>query len=281
MKNAMLELVYGVPPVRLEEILNAYLRYGEALAPYLTDTTLLLNEAIDSGSPVLFEGAQGTMLDLDHGTYPYITASSSTAGGASTGTGVPPTRIHGVLGVAKAYTTRVGEGPFPTEVTGELGDLLRSRGNEYGATTGRPRRCGWIDAVVLRHAVRVNGCDTFALTKLDVLDPLSTIRIAVGYRYRQTILHDFPLEDRVLAAVEPVYEEWPGWQSSTAGLRHVDDLPPKARDYMDRLTELTGREIGLISTGAVREETIVQEGSFLTRWYPGLRPAPVSRPSLS
>lgn len=275
-KNAILQAVYAVAPVRMEEILPAYLRYGEALAPYLCDTTLLLNEAIEREAPILFEGAQGTMLDIDHGTYPYITASNTTAGGASTGTGVPPTKIHGVLGVAKAYTTRVGEGPFPTEVKGELGDLLRSRGSEYGATTGRPRRCGWIDAVVLRHAVRINGLDTLALTKLDVLDPFPTIQVAVGYRYRQTILHDFPLEDRVLAAVEPVYEEWPGWQSSTAGLRHVDDLPAEARDYMDRLTELTGREIGLISTGAVREETIVQDGSFLTRWFPGVRPAPVS-----
>ena len=276
MKNAILQSVYGVPPVRAEEILPAYLRFGEALAPYLTDTTLLLHEAMEGGASVLFEGAQGTMLDVDHGTYPYITASNATAGGATTGTGVPPTKIHGALGVTKAYTTRVGGGPFPTEVTGELGELLRSRGSEYGATTGRPRRCGWVDAVVLRHAVRVNGLDTLALTKLDVLDPLPTIRIAVGYRYRQSLLRDFPLEDRVLAAAEPVYEEWPGWQSSTSGLRHLDELPAKARDYIDRLTELTEREISLISTGAVREETILLDGSFLTRWLPGLKPAPVS-----
>ena len=276
LKNAILQSVYNVPPVRLEEILPAYLRFGEALAPYLRDTTILLNEALDAGASILFEGAQGTMLDVDHGTYPYITASNTTAGGASTGTGVPPTKIHGVLGVAKAYTTRVGEGPFPTEVGGELGDLLRGRGNEYGATTGRPRRCGWLDVVVLRHAMRVNGCGTLALTKLDVLDALSTVKIAVGYRYGQTVLRDFPLEDRVLAGSEPVYEEWPGWQSSTAGLRHLEELPPKARDYVERLAALTEREVSLISTGAVREETIISEGSLLTRWFPGAQSLPVS-----
>lgn len=270
-KNRILREIYDAETFGVEPIFQQYRRYAGWLAPYITDTALLLNRLIDSGYSVLFEGAQGTMLDIDHGTYPYITSSSTTAGGAATGTGVPPTRLHGVLGVAKAYTTRVGAGPFPTEVHGPLAERIRARGNEYGATTGRPRRCGWFDAVVLRYAVRVNGIETVALTKLDVLDTFETIKIGVGYRYRGDVLTEFPEEEAVLTQAEPVYEEVPGWLAPTAGVRHESDLPPKARHYLDRLQELIGVPFCLISTGAQRHETIVCEDSPLLRWFPSLR----------
>jgi adenylosuccinate synthase len=220
---------------------------------------------------VLFEGAQATMLDVDHGTYPYITSSSTTAGGASTGTGVPPTKIHGVLGVAKAYSTRVGEGPFPTEMEGELAETIRARGNEYGATTGRPRRCGWFDAVVLRYAVRINGLDTVALTKLDVLDKCETVRVCTGYRYRGDLITEFPEEELGFAALEPVYEDIEGWMSPTTGAKNEADLPAKARRYLERLEELIGVSFCLVSTGPQRAETILCEDSPLLRWYPTVR----------
>jgi adenylosuccinate synthase len=270
-KNRLLREIYDAQTFTVEEILNPYLRFAGWLAPYITDTALLLNKWIESGYSVLFEGAQATMLDLDHGTYPYVTSSSTTAGGAATGTGVPPTRIHGILGVAKAYTTRVGGGPFPTELHGALAEAIRARGNEYGATTGRPRRCGWFDAVVLRYAVRINGLDTVALTKLDVLDECDTVKICTGYRYRGDILTDFPEEETALAEAEPVYEEVTGWRSPTGGARHEGDLPAKARRYLERLEELIGVPFCLISTGAVRDETIVCDDSPLLRWFPSVR----------
>jgi len=270
-KNRLLREIYGAQTFRVDEILNPYLRYAGWLAPYITDTPLLLSRWIESGYHVLFEGAQATMLDIDHGTYPYITSSSTTAGGAATGTGVPPTRIHGVLGVAKAYTTRVGGGPFPTEMHGAVGEHIRARGNEYGSTTGRPRRCGWFDAVVLRYAVRINGLDTVALTKLDVLDQSETIKICTGYRYRGDILTDFPEEESALAEVEPAYEEVSGWMSPTTGAKSEADLPAKARQYLDRLEELIGVPFCLISTGAQRAETILCERSPLLAWFPSVR----------
>ncbi|MBI2543618.1 MAG: adenylosuccinate synthase [Candidatus Rokubacteria bacterium] len=270
-KNRFLSEIYDAQTFTVEEILGPYLRYAGWLAPYITDTELLLNRWINAGRSVLFEGAQGTMLDIDHGTYPYITSSSTTAGGAATGTGVPPTKIHGVLGVSKAYATRVGGGPFPTELQGKMAELLRARGNEYGATTGRPRRCGWFDTVVGRYAVRVNGLDTIALTKLDVLDKCETVKIGVGYRYRGELLTEFPQEERVWNEAEPVWEEMSGWQTSTAGLRDYADLPTKARQYLDRLAELVGMEFCLVSTGAVRDDTILLADSPLTRWFPSLR----------
>ena len=269
-KNRILREVYDAPTFNVDEILNPYLRFAGWLAPYITDTALLLSKWIDNGYNVLFEGAQATMLDIDHGTYPYISSSSTTAGGAATGTGVPPTKINGVLGVSKAYTTRVGEGPFPTELTGAVGELLRSRGNEYGSTTGRPRRCGWFDAVVLRYAVRINGIDTVALTKLDVLDQCETVKICTGYRHEGDILTDFPVEESVLQKAEPIYEELDGWMASTTGAKIEADLPAKARQYLARLEELTGVPFCMISTGPQRAETIVTEASPLTRWYPGI-----------
>ncbi len=270
-KNRLLREIYDAPTLTVEEILGPYLRYAGWLAPYVTDTALLLSRWIDAGYSVLFEGAQGTMLDIDHGTYPYITSSSTTAGGASTGTGVPPTRIHGVLGVSKAYTTRVGGGPFPTELHGAAAELIRARGNEYGAVTGRPRRCGWFDAVVGRYAVRINGFDTIALTKLDVLDQCDVIKACTAYRYGGELLTEFPEEERIWSEAEAVYEEMPGWQTSTAGVRKLTDLPAKARQYLDRLSELVGVPFCLISTGAVRDETILCDDTPLTRWFPALR----------
>ena len=270
-KNRLLRDIYDAQTFTVEEILSPYLRYAGWLAPYITDTALLLTKWLDSGYSLLFEGAQGTMLDVDHGTYPYITSSSTTSGGAATGTGVPPTRIDGVLGVAKAYTTRVGGGPFPSEMKCAMEEAIRARGNEYGATTGRPRRCGWFDAVVLRYAVRINGMDTVALTKLDVLDQLETVKVCTGYRYRGEILTEFPEEETVVKEAEPVYEELSGWMAPTGGAKNESDLPAKARRYLDRLEELIGVPFCLISTGAVRDDTIVCEGSPLLRWFPSVR----------
>jgi adenylosuccinate synthase len=270
-KNRLLRDFYDAETFGVEAILNQYLRYAGWLAPYITDTALLLHKWIESGYSVLFEGAQATMLDIDHGTYPYITSSSTTAGGAATGTGVPPTKINGVLGVAKAYSTRVGAGPFPTEMTGKLAEQIRARGNEYGSTTGRPRRCGWFDGVVLRYAVRINGCDTVALTKLDVLDQCETVKVCTGYRWRGDVITDFPEEETAMGELEPVYEEISGWMSSTVGAKNESDLPAKARRYLERLEELIGVPFCLISTGAQRDETIVCEDSPLLRWYPSVR----------
>jgi adenylosuccinate synthase len=270
-KSRLLREIYDAQTFTVDEILNQYLRYAGWLAPYITDTALLLHRWIESGYSVLFEGAQATMLDIDHGTYPYITSSSTTAGGAATGTGVPPTKLHGVLGVAKAYSTRVGGGPFPTEMTGKLAETIRARGNEYGATTGRPRRCGWFDGVVLRYAVRINGFDTVALTKLDVLDQCEVVKVCTGYRYRGDIITEFPEEQTAMGEIEPVYEEISGWMSSTVGAKNEVDLPAKARRYLERLEELIGVPFCLISTGPQRAETILCEDSPLLRWYPSVR----------
>jgi adenylosuccinate synthase len=271
LKNRILREIYDVQSFTVEEILNPYLNYAGWLAPYITDTALLLSQWIDAGYQVLFEGAQATMLDVDHGTYPYVTSSSATAGGASTGTGVPPTRLNGVLGVAKAYTTRVGEGPFPSEMQGALAEEIRARGNEYGSTTGRPRRCGWADTVVLRYAVRINGIDTIALTKLDVLDKCETVRICTGYRYHGDLITEFPEDETSLAGAVPVYEEMSGWMTPTTGAKLESDLPAKARRYLERLEELAGVPFCMISTGPQRDETIVCDDSPLLRWFPSVR----------
>jgi adenylosuccinate synthase len=268
-KNQLLRAC-GAKTFEVDEVVEAVALAIERIRPHVADTTLLLHRWMRDGASVLFEGAQGTLLDVDHGTYPYITASSASSGGAASGTGVPPTRIDGVLGISKAYATRVGGGPFPTEVTGDLGELIRARGKEYGAVTGRPRRCGWFDAPLLRHAVRVNGLDTLAVTKLDVLDPCHAVLVGVGYRYKGSALPEWPGEERVVAKLEPVYEERPGWLSETAGLRAWEDLPPRARDYLRWLEDLIECEISLVSTGPARDETILIEPSRLTRWFPDL-----------
>jgi adenylosuccinate synthase len=255
----------------VEDVVKAVRGPAERLRPHIADTALLLYRWMREGATVMFEGAQGTLLDVDHGTYPYITASSAAAGGAAPGTGVPPTRIQGVLGVTKAYATRVGGGPFPTKVTGDLGELIRARGKEYGSVTGRPRRCGWFDAPLLRHAVRVNGLDTLAVTKLDVLDPCHVVRVGVGYRYRGTPFDEWPVEERILGKLEPVYEERPGWLVETAGLRDWAELPARAKDYLAWVEELTECEISLVSTGPGRDDTILVDSSRLTGWFPDFR----------
>jgi adenylosuccinate synthase len=233
-----------------------YLKLADRLRPYVADTSLLINRALDAGAKVLFEGAQGTLLDLDHGTYPYVTSSYPVAAGACLGSGVGPTRIQRVIGVVKAYCTRVGEGPFPTEIRGGEGDLLRERGGEYGTTTGRPRRCGWLDAVALRYAVRINGLTGLAVTKLDVLDTLPVVKIAVAYRCGGRLLEDFPADAATLAACEPVYEELPGWQTSLREARTFAELPAAAQRYLSRLAELAGVPVVLVAVGPQRHQTI-------------------------
>src|SRR5271163_1337266 len=239
--------------------------YAERIRPLVCDTAVLLADAMAHGKRILFEGAQGTMLDIDHGTYPFVTSSSATAGGACTGTGVPPTRIQGVIGVSKAYITRVGSGPFPTESSDAAGDLLRREGKEFGAVTGRPRRCGWFDAPLLRYTAIVNGFDTLVITKLDVLDHLDEIPVCVGYRVCGKPIDEMPATFRGLEAVEPVYEKLPGWRTPTRGITRYDDLPDKARAYLGFLEEKTGVEAGGVSTGPERNETIIRAGSKLER----------------
>jgi adenylosuccinate synthase len=237
------------------------------MAPWVADVSLFLSRARAAGRAIMFEGAQGTLLDIDHGTYPYVTSSNATIGGVCTGLGVPPRAIDGVLGVAKAYTTRVGEGPLPTELTGEIGNRLRETGQEFGAVTGRPRRCGWYDAVAVRYAVRVNGLDALALTKLDVLDGMAELQICTSYKYGTTALTEFPGEIAQLAACEPVYEAMPGWTEPTKGVRRYADLPKAAQRYIARLEELTGVPAAVVSTGSAREDTIVREESIAAQWF--------------
>jgi adenylosuccinate synthase len=251
----------------LDGIYEKTWKLGREATPYVIDTASYLNGAIEQGRSVLFEGAQGTLLDIDHGTYPFVTASSATAGGACTGTGVGPTRIDGVIGIAKAYTTRVGEGPFPTELTGHMGALIREQGKEFGASTGRPRRCGWFDAVVVRFARVLNALDSLAITKLDVLDSVAELSVCTGYRYKNSLLKEFPPEIRVLEQCRPEYEIVPGWNSKTAGIQAYEELPSAAREYLRRLSDLVQTEISIVSTGPDRTETIVtSRASRLHRW---------------
>ena len=247
-------------------VYDQMLAYGQRLRRWTGDVSLALDRAIRADQRILIEGAQGAMLDIDHGTYPFVTSSNATIGGACTGLGIPPKAIHGVLGVAKAYTTRVGEGPLPTEVTGAMANRLREGGQEYGASTGRPRRCGWYDAVAVRYAVRVNGIDTLALTKLDVLDGLDTIEICTGYRVGTHTLTEFPSDLRALDSGTPVYESWPGWSEPTKGAREYAQLPDAARRYVARLEEVSGVPVGIISTGSDRDETIVRADSAAAAW---------------
>ena len=249
-----------IPPdsgISGEALFERTLSLAQELHPYFTDTALFLNRAIDEGKQVLFEGAQGTLLDIDHGTYPFVTASSATAGGACTGTGVGPTRIDGVVGIVKAYTTRVGEGPFPTELSDAIGDEIRSRGQEFGASTGRPRRCGWFDAVVAHYARLINNLDSLVVTKLDVLDTIPEIKICTGYRYKGELLDSFPPDIAVLEKCAPEYVAVPGWKQRTAGIRNFDELPALAKDYLKRVSDLVQTEISVISTGPDRAETII------------------------
>ncbi|MDR1990859.1 MAG: adenylosuccinate synthase [Acidobacteriaceae bacterium] len=241
------------------EVLDDLRAIGARLQPMVRDVSLMLAEAMRAGQSILFEGAQGTLLDIDHGTYPYVTSSNASIGGVCTGLGVGPRAIQGVLGVVKAYTTRVGEGPLPTELTGPMGTRLRDSGNEYGAVTGRPRRCGWYDAVAARYGVRINGLDALALTKLDVLDGLEQIDICTAYRCGGNTLTEFPSDIAQLSRCEPVYETMPGWSAPTKGVRRFSDLPENARRYIARIEELTGVPAAIVSTGSDRADTILRD----------------------
>ena len=245
----------------LRAVRDEYECFAERIRPMVCDTSVLLNNAIRDGKTVMFEGAQGTMLDIDHGTYPFVTSSSASAGGACTGTGVAPTRISGVIGVSKAYITRVGGGPFPTEAFDSAGELIRARGKEFGAVTGRPRRCGWFDAPLLRYTATINGFDSIVVTKLDVLDAFDQIPVCVAYRIGGREVSGMPPTVAEIAKIEPVYENVPGWSTSTFGISNYEELPPKAKEYIAYLEARTGVEVGCISTGPERNQTIVRPGS--------------------
>jgi adenylosuccinate synthase len=269
--NRVIE-AYGGKPLEAARVFDEMSALVERLAPFVADTMHYMNLAAREGRSILIEGAQATLLDVDHGTYPFVTSSNTTAGGASVGTGLAPHHISGVLGIVRTYTTRVGEGPFPTEMLegeAELGQLIRERGREYGASTGRPRRCGWFDAFATRYAAEINGFDSVALTKLDVLDELDEVKVCTGYRLDGRDLETFPAVSQELRRVEPVYETLPGWKTSTVGMTERDALPARARDYVEFISRSIGVEIGLISTGPERGQTILCRPSALDRWLNG------------
>ncbi|OKP88070.1 adenylosuccinate synthase [Paenibacillus sp. P32E] len=254
-KNQVITQVYGAEALDVEEILTQYLGYAEVLRGYVTDTSVVLNEAIDADSRVLFEGAQGVMLDIDQGTYPFVTSSNPSAGGVCIGSGVGPSKIKQVIGVAKSYTTRVGDGPFPTELNDSIGDYIRETGHEYGTVTGRARRVGWFDSVVVRHARRVSGITGLSLNSLDVLSGLETVKICTGYKYRGEVITHYPASLKMLAECEAVYEELPGWSEDITSAKTLEDLPVNTRKYVERVSELTGIPISIFSVGRNREQT--------------------------
>ena len=257
LKNRLLREIYGHPGFEIDQIVEEYSSYAEVFRDRVADTSLLLDEARRSGKNILCEGAQGTFLDIDHGTYPYVTSSNSSAGGVAAGLGIGPNHVSSVVGVVKAYSTRVGEGPFPTELKDAVGDLIRERGQEYGTTTGRPRRCGWFDAVMVRYAVRINGLTGLAVTLLDVLDAFRSIKVCVAYEYRGQRLANFPTDLEVLRECRPIYAELPGWQSDTAGAQRWEDLPAQARDYLSFISQEVECPLQIISVGPRRNQTIV------------------------
>ncbi|TYP75364.1 adenylosuccinate synthase [Paenibacillus methanolicus] len=254
-KNQVISQVYGSDGLDVESILTEYIGYAEVLRPYVTDTSVVLNDAIDSGQKVLFEGAQGVMLDIDQGTYPYVTSSNPSAGGVCIGSGVGPSKIQEVVGVAKAYTTRVGDGPFPTELSNQTGDWIRERGHEYGTVTGRPRRVGWFDTVVVRHARRVSGITGLSLNSLDVLSGLETVKICTHYMLRGEVIEHYPASLKLISECEAVYEELPGWSEDISNAKTLADLPENTRRYVERVSELTGIPISIFSVGRNREQT--------------------------
>jgi len=265
-------VLYGREPLRSDEIFAEISALAERLRPFVCETSHFLSEAKKQNKKILLEGAQATLLDVDHGTYPYVTSSNPTAGGAAVGAGIPPHHITGVLGIVRTYATRVGEGPFPTEmldVEEDMANLIRQRGNEYGSVTKRPRRCGWFDAVATRYAAELNGFNSVALTKLDVLDALAEIKVCVGYEIDGKRIDTFPSVSLDLAKIVPVYETLEGWQSETVGITRIEDLPQKARAYVEFLSESIGVEIGLISTGPERDQTIILQDSVMESWFKG------------
>jgi adenylosuccinate synthase len=267
--NRVIE-AYGQQPLEAEPIIKETTELAERLRPFVTETTHFMAQAIKAGKRILCEGAQATLLDVDHGTYPYVTSSNPTAGGAAVGLGIPPHKISGVLGIVRTYATRVGEGPFPTEMLDAeepIAHLIRERGNEYGSVTKRPRRCGWFDAVATRYAAELNGFNSIALTKLDVLDELDEIKICTGYQINGKAVDHFPAVSHELKSIIPTYETLEGWKSSTVGVTRIEDLPPKARTYVAFLAESVGTEIGLISTGPERDQTIILQDSVMSDWF--------------
>lgn len=262
LKNKLLKKLYNHEGVNYDELLKEYLGYADRLRPFVADTTTILNKAIKEKKNILFEGAQATMLDLDHGTYPFVTSSYPAAGGACTGSGVGPRKIDNVIGVVKAYATRVGEGPFPSELFDDVGQFIRDKGGEYGTVTGRARRCGWLDACVVKYASYVNGLDSIAITRLDILDELDKLKICVAYKYNCEILEGYPADLDILSKVEPVYEEFEGWKTSTRDIREYDKLPENAKKYLKRLSEVIETDISIVSVGAGRDETIIVKKIF-------------------
>ena len=263
-KNEIFEKLYSIKTSKQEQkdLIKRYQEYGQLLKKYVIDVSLLVNQAIEEDKKILFEGAQGTLLDIDHGTFPYVTSSNPVAGGACIGAGVGPTKIDKVLGITKAYTTRVGSGPFPTEIEGKLGEYIRQKGGEFGATTGRPRRCGWFDAIVVSYAVRINGMDSMVLTKIDVLSDLDKIKICTSYQCNGELIKEFPVNLKTLKNCNPVYEEVEGWKSDISQITRYEDLPPKLKAYISRIEELVKTKIIIISVGPKRSQTIIREKVF-------------------
>ncbi|MDU1414426.1 MAG: adenylosuccinate synthase [Clostridium sp.] len=255
-KNDVIEKVYGEQPLSFEEIYNQYKKYGERIKPYVTDTSVRIFDSIKADKKVLFEGAQGTLLDIDYGSYPYVTSSNTTAGGVCNGTGIGPTMIDSVVGIVKGYTTRVGKGPFPTELNDHVGDWIREKGFEYGVTTGRSRRCGWLDLVILKSAARVSGLTSFGVTKIDTLAGLDKIKVCIGYKLDGEVIDYFPASLEDLAKCEPVYEEFDGWDESIKDVRKYEDLPENAKIYLNRIEEFTGVKISIVSVGPKRDQTM-------------------------
>ncbi len=262
LKNRLFKTYYGCEGFSYDKVLQEYLGYAEQIRPYVKDTDYSVNHYIGQGKKVLFEGAQATMLDLDHGTYPFVTGSNPTSGGACVGSGVGPGKMENIVGVVKAYTTRVGAGPFPAEQVNEAGEYLRQTGHEFGTVTGRPRRCGWLDTAVVGYAAMLNSLDYLAITRLDILDGLQTIKICTGYRYKGKLLKEYPASLEVLEHVEPVYEEMPGWRTPISSCRQYEDLPAAARAYVERISALVGVPLGIVSVGPNREQTIILQDIF-------------------
>lgn len=262
LKNRLFETYYVCQGFDFDTIYQEYLGYAERIRPYVKDTNYSANVYVNEGKKVLFEGAQATMLDIDHGTYPFCTSSNPTAGGACTGSGVGPRRMENIVGVVKAYTTRVGAGPFPAEQNNEVGEYLRNTGHEFGTVTGRPRRCGWLDTAVVKYAAMLNSLDYLAITRLDILDDLDTIKICTGYRYNGQLLPEYPASLEVLEQVEPVYEDMPGWKTDISACKTYDELPEAARKYVERISELVGVPLGIVSVGPNRSQTIILQPIF-------------------
>ncbi len=257
-KNALMKKMYGISPLEITQVISEYKKYAQELKPFIQDGSVFLEQAFRQGKNILFEGAQGTLLDIDHGTYPYVTASNPVSGGVSVGAGFPPQQIKNVIGVVKAYSTRVGDGPFPSELKNEIGDRIREKGHEYGTTTGRPRRTGWLDTVIINYAKRLNGLNFIALTLLDVLTGFDEIKICTGYRHKGKIIEHFPASQKILSECEPVFEVLPGWKEDISQIERFEDFPPNAKAYVQRVEELASVPVALVSVGPMRSQTKVR-----------------------